>query len=327
MFGSFLTVGVTVLQAYVFWRVASMSVFRRRGFRVALGIVGLVLWITFLAGRLYEHDGAGQLAAALESVGMIWMVVLFLTTVCLLAVDVITGFGAVFRPTVPWLRGGALTVGALLSVAAFVQGHRPPVVESFTVPLIGSPQELDGKMIVALSDLHLGATLDGAWLAARVRQVMAERPDMVVLLGDMVEGHGEPDENLSSILGGLAAPLGVWGVPGNHESHGAAAPNATLLTMAGVRMLRNASVEIRPGLELAGVNDLSSGELNGRVTADLRRTLQRAAAGPRAHALTRKQINRAAKVRPLLLVPVQGRLRPARLELPLFLEVHPRWTA
>jgi uncharacterized protein len=273
MFGTVLTVVVTLLQAYVFWRLASMSALRRRGWRAALIAVGLVLWAIFLAGRLYGHGSAGRLAATLESVGMVWMVVLFLTAVCFLAVDAVTGFGAFFPPAVPRLRGAALAAGMLLSVVAFIQGHRSPVIESFAVPLAGLPPELEGKTIVALSDLHLGATLDGAWLAARVQQVMAERPDLVVLLGDVVEGHGEADGNLASILSGLAAPLGVWGVLGNHESHGRAAKNTAFLTKAGVRVPRNAWTEIRPGLVLAGVNDRSSGERNGRVVADVPQTL------------------------------------------------------
>ena len=281
MFGTVLTVAVSLLQAYVFWRLAALSSFARRKPRVALAIVGLLLWSIFVAGRYFERGSASWLTAAFESVGMIWMVVLFLTAVCLLAVDVVTGIGIFFAPAVPRLRGAAMAVGALLSVVAYVQGHRSPIIESYTVPLAGLPPELEGKTIVAISDLHLGSTLNGTWLAARVQQVMAERPDMIVLLGDIVEGHGEPDGNLSAILRGLAAPLGVWGVPGNHESHGPAAGNGVVLAGAGIHVLRNAWTEIRPGLVLAGVDDLSSAGPDERVVASLTETLQR-----RPHAAT-----------------------------------------
>lgn len=273
MFGPVLTVVVTLLQAYVFWRLASLSALRHRGSRVALGAVGLGLWAIFIDGRYHGDGSASRLTAALETVGMDWMVVLFLTAVCFLAVDAVTGFGAFFPRAVPRLRGAAVVAGTLLSVVAFIQGHRSPVIESFTVPLAGLPPALEGKTIVALSDLHLGTTLDGAWLAARVQQVMAQRPDLVVLLGDVVEVHGDADGDIAASLSGLAAPLGVWAVLGNHESHGPAANTGALLSRAGVRVLRDAWTEICPGLVLAGVNDLSFGERNARVVADLIQTL------------------------------------------------------
>jgi predicted MPP superfamily phosphohydrolase len=81
-----------------------------------------------------------------------------------------------------------------------------------------------------------------------------------VLLGDVVEGDSGLDEKFASSMSGLSAPLGVWGVLGNHESHGPVEENVGHLAEAGVRVLRNTRTEIRPGLFLAGVNDLSSGD-------------------------------------------------------------------
>ena len=57
---------------------------------------------------------------------------------------------------------------------------------------------MDGTVIVAMSDLHLGSLLGKQWLEARIKQVQALRPDLVVLLGDIFEGHGEPQQELAS---------------------------------------------------------------------------------------------------------------------------------
>jgi predicted MPP superfamily phosphohydrolase len=69
------------------------------------------------------------------------------------------------------LRGAALVTGAALSAVALVQGIRAPIVESYDVYPAGLPRTLDGTVIVALSDLHLGSVLGERWLAARVQQV------------------------------------------------------------------------------------------------------------------------------------------------------------
>ncbi|GAB6145950.1 hypothetical protein [Desulfocicer niacini] len=85
--------------------------------------------------------------------------------------------------------------GLILSATALFQGLRPPVVENYEVSLPNLPHEMDGTVIMGLSDLHLGSQIDKDWLAARMAQVQAENPDFVVLLGDIFEGHGESERS------------------------------------------------------------------------------------------------------------------------------------
>lgn len=278
MFGTVLTVAVTVLQLYVFWRAVPLA--RSRAMRRMLALGGLALWAVFVFGRL-RHDAMTRVGMITDAIGMVWMSVLFLTATCLLAIDVVTLCGALFRPVVRRLRVAALACGAGLSVLAFVQAHRAPVVERYEIGVAGLPRELDGTTVVAVSDLHLNSVEESAWLRARVRQVMAERPDLVVLLGDTVEGHGAPDGAFARILGTLRVPLGVWAVLGNHESYGRAREaNAALLADAGVHVLRDAWVQLRPGLILAGVNDTSFADRRTRVPAEITQALQGAPAAP-----------------------------------------------
>ena len=109
-----------------------------------------------------------------------------------------------------------------------------------------------------MSDLHLGSLIGKRWLAARVAQIRGQRPDLVVFLGDLFEGHGPPAEDLLSILRSISAPLGVWGVTGNHEFHGGRNRSMHLIEEAGIHLLRNRWVELRPGFILAGVDDLTA---------------------------------------------------------------------
>jgi predicted MPP superfamily phosphohydrolase len=91
-----------------------------------------------------------------------------------------------------------------------------------------------------------------------VAQVQALRPDVVVLLGDVVEGHGRPVAQLLPGLRQLSAPLGVWAVTGNHESHGGSELGGRVFEEAGIGLLHDRSTELRPGLVLAGVDALDS---------------------------------------------------------------------
>ena len=264
MFGTILISVCTLMHIYVFWRIASVPFVNRHVPLNLLILTGVLLWAIFFIGRLFHHGGTGTLAATIELFGMLWMGALFLLFIPLLTMDVITGFGFLLPRLAPSLRCWALFVGGVLSVIALVQGLRPPVVQSYEVHLPGLSGEMDGKVLVAMSDLHIGSLIGKRWLAARVAQVREEQPDLVVLLGDVFEGHGQPQEELLPILRRLSAPLGIWAVTGNHEFHGGDNRSIRLIDAAGFKLLRNRWVEVRPGFVLAGVDDLTAKYRAGR---------------------------------------------------------------
>ena len=266
MFGSFLTIAVALMHIYVFWRAGSVPIVKRHMSRKGIVLVGVALWTVFLLGRLMGHDGTGAMAAMLEMLGMTWLGVVLLTTAALLFIDLITAFGLVLGRIAPSLRGVAIVVGCVLSIIALIQGHRPPLVHHYEVSLSGLPRELDGTVIIAMSDLHLGSQLGKDWLDARIDQVESQQPDMVVLLGDLFEGHGPPQADLLPVLQRIKAPLGVWAVPGNHEFRGGSDAALSFIRRSGIKLLVNKWEQIRPGLILAGIEDLSAIRRTGRVS-------------------------------------------------------------
>jgi predicted MPP superfamily phosphohydrolase len=273
VFGIILAITVTLLQGYVFWRASSVPFVKEHVPRRLLVGVGLALWACFLLGSAVSADVTGALAMPLELWSMTWLAMLFLTSIALLAVDVLTGFGTWMKRATPRLRAAGLIAGGTLSAIALVQGLRAPVIDSYEVHIASLPAAIDGTVVVGLSDLHLGSLLGTAWLAARVRQVQAQRPDLVVFIGDVFEGHSAPDEGLLAELRSLSAPLGVWGVLGNHEFHAGSKDNATFFDAAGIHLLRNAWVELRPGLVMAGLDDAPASDAAGVASAPLKAAL------------------------------------------------------
>jgi len=93
VFGIILLSVVTVMHVYAFWRADSVPFLKRSVPRKTPSRDCISLWAAFSLSRFLSHDNAGALAWALEVLGMNWMAVIFLITVSLLAVDLITGFG------------------------------------------------------------------------------------------------------------------------------------------------------------------------------------------------------------------------------------------
>lgn len=258
MFGLIFTSLITFSHLYFFWRAASVPFVRKHFSVKAWTVVAISLWLLFVAGLFYGHWQDDLMAQWLELAGMTWMGILFLLVTSFLAVEVVTGGGCFFSPLARTLRGAALATGLVLSAIAIHQGTSPPTVSEFAVTLPGLPPVLDGKVLLAVSDLHLGSLRREKWLADRISQIEALHPDMVLMVGDIFEGHGgsKLQRPLVEMMRELKAPLGVWGVPGNHEFYGGP-QTIKALENGGVRLLRNSWAEAQPGLVLAGVEDHS----------------------------------------------------------------------
>lgn len=223
----------------------------------APALAAAALGLSWILARALNGRAPAPLVLALEAVGSTWMGVLFYATTATLAVDLATGFGLLLTGHAPALRLGALAGGALLAAAAAIQAARPPEVATHEVELPGLPSSADGTVVAVLSDLHAGRLLGRRWLSARAAQVRALAPDLVVFAGDLVDDDARAVRPLLPALREFRAPLGVLAVTGNHEYYGGADASVALMEEAGFRVLRGAWTEVRPGLVVAGIDDIT----------------------------------------------------------------------
>lgn len=251
MYGVYLILASVLLLVYVLWRASSLPRLGRIPRRTFL-LASLLLGLLLVSWRLLGHDSVGSWGALLEFISTTLLGTLFLVFTCLFPVDLLSGFGRFWPRRAAQVRGWAMLAGCLLALLALFQGLRPPVVVRYQVLLPGLPPALDGIRLAALSDLHLGTLIGPGWLQARVEQVQALRPDMILFLGDVFEGHGASPAPYLACLRRLSARLGVWAVEGNHEAHGGPAAAAARRSEPFLRTLRNEVVKPAPGLFLAG---------------------------------------------------------------------------
>ena len=85
------------MHVYVFWRMASVPIVAKHFSPIILAIAGVILWGSFLLPRFLENREWDVIAQPLEYFGTNWLGVLFLLFICLLAADILTGFGFLSR--------------------------------------------------------------------------------------------------------------------------------------------------------------------------------------------------------------------------------------
>jgi uncharacterized protein len=266
-FAIFIALVLTVwalMHWYVFWRLGTIPWVAAHSSIRGLVLAAVGLGLSYPLARILNAWNLEAVGRPLEFAAAVWIGVLFLVLAALLAVDLVTAGGLLFTPVAPHLRSGAVLVAGILSLVGIAQGLRAPVVRDYEVRVAGLPPERDGLLLVAISDLHLGTLKGEGWLTKLFGRVKDLKPDLVVIVGDLVDGNVRHVETLLPVLQQLRSPLGVWAVTGNHEYYAGLEPSVKLIEAAGYHLLRDDWAEATPGLIIAGVDDLTAREQFGQ---------------------------------------------------------------
>ncbi|MFD4183705.1 metallophosphoesterase, partial [Rhodococcus sp. NPDC058514] len=187
----------------------------------ALALVGLG------SGEVFDPSWARGPAFA----GWVWLAVMLYLALGLLLVAAVSGASRLL----PRHRGGessgpgltrrrllrgataAVVLGSFAAAAYGVGEAATPRVRHVRVPLRRLPAEFAGTRIALVTDLHVGPARGVGFTRKVVAAVAAQRPDLILLGGDLVDGTVAMVGADLAPLAELTAPLGVYGVSGNHE--------------------------------------------------------------------------------------------------------------
>ena len=133
------------------------------------------------------------------------------------------------------------------------------------LPIKNLPEHLEGKILMQISDLHVGNRFDWNFLIESFQKAKHFNPDFVVYTGDYVNhGTSEDHKNLRKVMeNAVYGGLGTFGILGNHDygdqwkDLGSSETICKILQDSGVTMLRNQQKECN-GLNIIGLDDLWS---------------------------------------------------------------------
>ena len=156
------------------------------------------------------------------------------------------------------VAAGTASVGLVGFGAATALG--PPDVLDVPVRLRRLDPAFTGFRIAVVSDIHLGPLAGRAHTERIVRMINEAQPDLVAIVGDLVDGTVAQLGSAAEPLRDLSSREGTFFVTGNHE-YFVDDTDSWLreLERLGVQPLRNANTAIRRGgaaFDLVGVNDV-----------------------------------------------------------------------
>lgn len=137
------------------------------------------------------------------------------------------------------------------------------------MPIKKLPENLIGKRLMQISDLHVGSRFDWNFLIDSFQKAKRFNPDFVVYTGDFVNhGTSQEREDLKIVMqNAVFGSLGTFGILGNHDygkdwkELDVAENICEILESFGVTMLNNSQMESN-GLNFIGFDDLWSSNFN-----------------------------------------------------------------
>ena len=295
MFIVFLSAILALMTVYLWKRLVKDTTApgrTRRTFTLVLIALALLIVATLVVPRFADVTAAGWYAWP----GYLWfglIVYLFLTLLVLepvrlalrgwvkrepLAAAVSAGSGVPDLPDEPptppalnrrvfLARAGAVAAGAasvgLVGVGA-ANALGPPDLLALSVRLRRLDPAFRGFRIAVVSDIHLGPLAGRAHTERIVETINEAAPDLVAIVGDLVDGTVEELGAAAEPLRDLASPEGTFFVTGNHEYFVDDTSSwLAELERLGVQPLRNENTAIRRGgaaFDLVGVNDVTGEE-------------------------------------------------------------------
>jgi uncharacterized protein len=246
------------------------------GYRTLYTIVFLALASTFIAGRFIENRHSGLISDILNIAGGFWLAFMLYATLMWLAFDILL----LIRRIIPFFPSEMISqvrfyafititvFTALLLSVGFINAITP-ISKHYNIT-IDKHFSNNSFRIVAVSDIHLGSIIRKRSMCHLSSMIAKEHPDVVLLLGDIVDGSIGPvlRGDLLSYLKLPELSMGVYAITGNHEFIGDIDKTLPYIESRGIRVLKDEVITLPNGVQIAGRYDRSSysGTNRGRMS-------------------------------------------------------------
>jgi predicted MPP superfamily phosphohydrolase len=247
---------------YVGYRLRKL--FARRLFKNLSTAAYVLLLAGYPLSEYLSHGAGGPSTRFLMLAGGYALPVLLYLVLFVVAADLILGLlwlvRVVSKATIlsPKFRRARLAVYLLVPAAIVgwgIYNFNHLRVKDYSIEVPRKSASIGRLKVVYAADFHLGERTAARFMERFVDLVNAQRPDVILIGGDVFEGdrRNEVTEERETQFLRLRATYGVFGVPGNHEGYGG--NRNDFFAKAGVRLLQDEVVRVDEAFTLAGRKD------------------------------------------------------------------------
>ena len=263
MFFWIMTVGLFFIQftAGVWLHVAFPSV----PLKWAALIIPFLLSVFVRFGMTYTRTHFGVWESVLYYVANAWVGLAFIIFCASLIFLALHGLLLLCRCNIIRFLGPAsLVIMVVLCALAMWNGLKTPAIKYVDVHIDGAPE----LKAAVLSDTHLGVGVSLKRFERALEKLQKEKPDLLLVLGDVFE-YGPGKDSYAQALARFEAPLGKYGVLGNHEYYTGYENSLRFYRQSGIALLQNETARPMENLTIAGVKDVRTARVKEQDVTQL----------------------------------------------------------
>lgn len=216
-----------VLSAYVLWR--GWNGFpKKKVVRLPFLAIFVIELVIYLLGFFFADKIGLPYLHHIAWIGTTWMVFILYMSALLLPYDLVRFINKkkrILPKNIDLARSKErvcyYVFSLVLVIGSMLWGNyrfNNPVITHQTID-IQKESKIDKLRIVMASDLHVGYLIRRDMAAKYVDQIMEQKPDMILLVGDIIDFdiYSVKQQHMEEEFKRLHAPYGVYAVTGNHE--------------------------------------------------------------------------------------------------------------
>lgn len=237
--------------------------------------LGHIVLIVFLSSmvfapvgtRLLERSGQDLAARISALVGYSWLGFLFYSFCGFVLMGAVGVLCRLFNllaglslPTCTGPKAAALVLATALAINIYGYFEAHSIrVEKIVIKTAKFPPQTERLRIAQISDVHLGLMAREERLADILRKVEAEKPDILVSTGDLVDGDMDKIGVLPAMFERIRPRLGMYAITGNHEVYAGLAGSLCAEKAFGFTVLSGEVITVDNVLNIVGVDDPAAG--------------------------------------------------------------------
>lgn len=181
---------------------------------------GVIFPLIFIISMLYSYKHYSIFNSWLNTISSIWLGIISYIFIASLIIFMLIMLNYYFDLKIPIkIISNILIVIALASITYGIINSGNLRIVRWNVTSEKLSKDWSDKKIVIISDLHLGSVRRERFFKKIVDKVEKENPDIVFIVGDLIDGSSFPYEKWLSEINSLSPQLGIQYVEGNHEKY------------------------------------------------------------------------------------------------------------
>jgi len=248
------------LGIYVYYRLRKLLA--SRALKNILTAVFLLLFAGYPVAENLSHRPAPAWTKSIMLFGYYCLPILLYLAMTVIFADLVIGAARllkiVSRETVRGEKFRKLRLAVVLAIPAAIMTYGLANfihlrAQRYVIEVPRKSAQVGQFTIVFAADFHLGKITAARFMDRFVAKVNAEKPDIVLIGGDVLEGHRGDAGAFAAQFKRIESKFGIYAAPGNHEGYGG--NRDAFFNEAGIRLLRDAVERVDGAFLLAGRNE------------------------------------------------------------------------